>query len=257
MARRVGALVLVGLAIGAAAASGVTIQRGELRMNVFAQVKPFKLPRQKPGPIAVFVAGSLQSVKGGLPPQVQSMRVEVNRHGLLQSRGLPVCRPSQIVAASTQRALANCSDALIGSGQFWAHIVLPAQDAYPTRGRLLVFNGRSGKQPTLLAHIYTSNPFNSSFTIAFSIRRIDRGPYGTELSASFPAALGEWGYLDRIKLTLRREYTSHGRHLSYFNAACPAPPKVNVAPFPLARATLFAGERSITAAIDKSCGVKE
>jgi hypothetical protein len=46
-------------------------------------------------------------------------------------------------------------------------------------------------------------------------------PYGTELSASLPQALGDWGYLDRIKLTLRRKYRLHGKELSYFNAACP------------------------------------
>ena len=89
----------------------------------------------------------------------------------------------------------------------------------------MIFNGKRKGQPALLAHIYTSNPFNASFVIAFSIKKIHQGPYGTELTASFPEALGNWGYVDRIKLTLKRKYRYQGKELSYFNAGCPAPGK--------------------------------
>lgn len=258
MAGRAGVLVLMLLFAGTVATvSATTIQKNSLRVTVLAQVKPYKLPRQKPAPIAVFISGHLESTTGGVPPQLQSMRIEVNRHGLLQSRGLPVCRPQQLRAASSTAAMRNCGDALIGSGQFWAHIVLPDQGAYPTRGRLLIFNSRSGREQILLAHIFTANPFNSSFTIPFAIRRIDRGPYGTELSASFPRALGEWGFVDRIKLTLRREYRFRGRKLSYYNAACPAPVGVRRVGFPLARATLSFSTTEIAATVEKACGVTE
>ena len=62
------------------------------------------------------------------------MTVQVNSHGLLQSKGLPTCRPPQIQPASTERALAQCGDALVGSGKFWATVVFPDQRPYPTRG---------------------------------------------------------------------------------------------------------------------------
>ncbi len=66
--------------------------RGNLRITVLSQIQPYKLPRKGTAPIAVFVAGHLQNAKGGVPPQLQEMTIEVNRHGLLQSKGLPVCR---------------------------------------------------------------------------------------------------------------------------------------------------------------------
>jgi hypothetical protein len=238
-------------------AQATTVQVGNLRITVLAQIQPYKLPRTGTAPIAVFVAGHIATPSGETPPQLQAMTVKVNRHGLLQSKGLPVCRQAQLEAASSERALANCQDALIGSGQFWAHIVLPDQGAYPTRGRLLIFNGREQGNPTLLAHIYTANPFNSSFTIAFSIRHISKGRYGTELAASFPEALGSWGYLDRIKLTLRKQYRHQGERLSYFNATCPAPQGTKRAAFSLAKATLAFDTTRITADIVKACGVKE
>jgi len=245
------------LLLVATAATAATIQSGELRITVLAQIKPYKLPRVGTAPIAVFVAGHLQSAKGGIPPQLQRMTIRVNKHGLLQSKGLPVCEVHRIQPASDERALANCGEALIGSGQFWANIVLPDQGAYRTQGRLLIFNGRdeSGR-PQILAHIYTTHPFASSFVIPFSMRRVARGPYGTELRASLPEALGSWGYLDRIKLTLRRKYAYRGQQLSYFNAGCPALKGQARASFPLAYARFsFAGRAPMGATVNKTCGV--
>jgi hypothetical protein len=257
-AKATAAAAALALCVAAAIAGAATIQSEGLRITALAQVKPYKLPRDKPAPIAVFVAGHLENSKGGVPPQLRRMTVDVNRHGLLQSKGLPVCPVVRIQPATTSRALSVCAGAVIGSGQFWARIVLPEQGAYRTQGRLLIFNGREGGHPALLAHIYTSHPFNSSFVIPFAIRRIHKGTYGTRLSASLPEALGDWGYLDRIKLTLKRKYTFRGRHLSYFNSACPAPKGAKRAAFPLAHATFhFAGRKPMAATVNKTCGVKQ
>jgi hypothetical protein len=247
------------VAVAAASFSAAaTIQSDGLRITALAQVKPYELSRTKPSPIAVFIAGHLQSTSGGVPPQLRRLSVYVNRHGLLQSKGLPICDLGAIQPASTSRALSQCSDALIGSGRFWANIVLPDQGAYRTQGRLLIFNGRKGGKPILFAHIFTSNPFNSSFVIPFAIRHVKKGPYGTELSASLPQALGDWGYLDRIKLTLKRKYAYEGKALSYFNAACPAPGKAERTSFPLAYTEFFfAGRKPIGVTVSKTCGVKE
>jgi hypothetical protein len=254
----VGVLVAALLVAGAAIAAATVIQTGNLRVTVLAQVEPPKLPRKTPAPIAVFIAGHIGTANGAVPPQLQTMTVKVSRHGLLQSKGLPVCELTQIQPGSTERALDNCSDALVGSGRFWASVVFPDQRPYPTRGRLLVFNGRVGKKPVLFAHIFTTQPFASSFVVTFALKHIHEGPYGTELSASLPQALGNWGFVDRIKLTLRRKYRYLGKELSYFNAACPAPPGAQTASFPLATANFsFAGGEQISATVNKACRVKE
>ena len=186
------------------------------------------------------------------------MTVEVNKHGLLQSKGLPSCPLRRIQPASTERALSSCGDALIGSGQFWAHIVLPDQGAYPTHGRLLIFNGRQKGRPVIFTHIFTANPFFSSFVIPFAISKIRKGAYGTKLTASLPQALGDWGYVDRIKLTLKRKYQYKGKQLSYFNAGCPAPKGSKRTVFPLALASFAFGEGlEISAKVEKACGVRE
>jgi hypothetical protein len=257
--KRAGVLVIIGLALtGAGIAAAETIQQEGLRITVHSQLQPFKLPRAGTAPIAVFIAGHIDTPSGALPPQLQRMTVKVNRHGLLQSEGLPTCRLAEIKALSTQRALASCGDALVGSGRFWATIVLPDQRPYPTRGRLLIFNGMRKGSPVLFAHIFTRSPFATAFVITFAIKHIDQGPYGTQLSASFPQALGNWGFVDRIKLTLRRKYRLHGKERSYFNAGCPAPNGAGFTSFPLAQATFsFAEGKEVTLGVNKACGVKE
>ncbi|MGN6257552.1 MAG: hypothetical protein ACTHN3_07360 [Solirubrobacterales bacterium] len=246
------------LALVCAGGVGATVvQQGTLRITVLSQVAPYRLPRVGTAPISVFVAGHLASTDGGIPPQLQKMDIKVNRHGVLQSVGLPVCPVERIKTASTTQALRLCASALIGSGRFWAHIVLPDQVPYPTHGRLLIFNGREGSKPLLLAHIFTSSPFPSSFVIAFAIRHIGTGKFGTELIATLPQALGNWGYVDRIKLNLKRRYRYRGRQLSYFNAGCPAPQGTDRVAFPLALSTFyFEGRSPVKVLVPKSCGVK-
>jgi hypothetical protein len=258
MARRA---LWLGIAAGviacASMASAAVIQEGNLRITITSQIQPYKLPRDKPAPIAVFIAGHLAAPHGGIPSQLQKMTVDVNRHGLLQSKGLPTCPIARLQPASTERALADCGSALIGSGQFWAHIVFPDQGTYGTRGRLLIFNGKEHGRPVLLVHIFTSNPFFSSFVLTFKIKKT-KGTYGTQLSASLPEALGSWGYVDRIKLTLKRKYTYKGKQLSYFNSACPAPKGVKRVVFALAKASFaFAEGLDLSTKVDKSCAVRE
>ena len=259
MRRRAGALAAVAAILATASMAHATVvQEGNLRITVLSQVLPYKLPRKGTAPIAVFVSGHLSEPHGGIPSQLQEMTVEVNKHGLLQSKGLPACPLSRIQPASTQRALQACGDALIGSGQFWAHIVLPDQGAYPTHGRLLIFNGRQKGKPVIFTHIFTANPFFSSFVIPFAIQKKSNGAYGTKLTASLPQALGDWGYVDRIKLTLKRKYSFEGKQLSYFNAGCPAPEGSKRTVFPLALASFaFADGTSLAAKVEKACAVKE
>jgi hypothetical protein len=259
MRRRAGALAtLVALLCAGTLAHAAVVQEGNVRITVLSQILPYKLPRKGTSPIAVFVSGHLSEPHGGIPPQLQEMTVEVNKHGLLQSKGLPTCKLSKLQPASTERALSSCGDALIGSGQFWAHIVLPDQGAYATHGRLLIFNGRQKGKPVIFTHIFTANPFFSSFVIPFSIEKRSNGAYGTKLTASLPQALGDWGYVDRIKLTLKRKYTYGGRQLSYFNAGCPAPEGSPRTVYPLALASFaFADGSDISAKVEKACAVKE
>jgi hypothetical protein len=249
---------LVLVALSATAALAATVQLGGLRITAHAQLRPYELPRIGTAPISIFVAGHLEGVAGAEVPQLRELRFKLNRHGVLQRKGLPSCKIAELQPATSRRALGSCGSALIGSGQFWANIVMPDQARYHTRGRLLVFNGRRGTEPLVLAHIFTSNPFNTSYVIPFSIRHIPKGVYGTELRAFLPATFGRWGYIDRIKLNLARKYSYRGERLSFLNAGCAAPEGVQRVAFPLAFAEFkFANGLAMAATVPKTCGVRE
>jgi hypothetical protein len=252
-----GALLCTALLIAAGAQADV-VSQGNLQVAAFGRLEPNRLPRDATAPISVFIAGSVGTTDGSTPPQLQGLSIKLNRHGVLRPDGLPVCRIEQIQPASTERALQDCGGSLIGAGQFWAEIVLPGQAPYRTEGRLLAFNGREGSRPVVFVHIFTSNPFFNSFVITFSMHHVSQGPYGTELRASLPQALGSWGYVNRIKMTLSRKFSRGGRQLSYFNASCPAAKGFPTANFQLAQADFdFEGHKPLVVSLTRPCSVRK
>jgi hypothetical protein len=239
-------------------ANAAVVQEGNLRISISTRLEPYKLPRARSAPIKTFIAGHVFTADGQTPPQLKRMDIEINRHGHIETEGLPVCRLSQIKATSTETAIAACGEALVGSGHFWASVVFNEEARpYNTTGRLLAFNGRKAGKPVLLIHIYTTQPFPSAFVVTFTIKQVHDGPYGTELSASLPQALGDWGFVNRIKMNIGRDYTYEGRKSGYFEASCPAPAGADTAAFPLALANFSFQETELSSTVTKSCGVKE
>jgi hypothetical protein len=257
-ARIATAAVALSLLFSVAGAAAEVTQVGTLRVQIATQIKPYKLPRTERAPIKVLIAGHVSSTTGAVPPQLQRLSVLINRHGQIDPGALPSCGIGQIRSGSSVHALAICGRSLVGSGRFWASVVLPEQGVYHTSGRLLTFNGTLHGRPALLAQIFTTLPFPTSFVVPFSIRHVSVGSYGTELSAALPEALGSWGFVDRIKMTLGRIVHGPGGERSYLQASCPAARHAKVAAFSLARADFyFAGGTQLHATVPKSCGVRE
>lgn len=257
---RPSALVLLALAAvlgGVGLAGAEVVQSGDLRVTVSTRLTPYRLPRTGTVPVGARIAGHIATVDGGVPPQLVGLDILVNRHGRIETAGLPSCTLDRIQPGSNARALRECGAALVGSGHFWATVVFAEDQPYHTTGRLLIFAGQSGGRPVVLAHIFTTQPFPTSFVIAFAVKAVHQGPWGTELSASLPQALGDWGYLDRIKLNLGRTYRlPGGGERGYLEAGCPAPAGARTVVFPLARAELqFADGEELGETITRPCGV--
>ena len=249
-------IALVGLL--AALPSGATVVlAGDLRVSIQTRVSPVKLPRQGTAPISFYAAAHVSSVAGRTPPQLRRIDIQVNRLARLDFDGFPDCRISEVQPSTDAGALRTCRPAAIGGGHFWLNVVLPEQGTYPTQGRVLLFNGLFHHRSVLLAHVFTRDPFAMSFVLVFRLRKIHDGPYGIELSAGLPHALGNWGYVDRLKLSLQGSHRTNAGAKSFFEAGCPAPSGINVISYHLAYATLsFAGHRG-AAQLNKTCVVKE
>jgi hypothetical protein len=244
------------LATSALATAEVT-QKGTLRVTVSGKLSPQRLPRSGSAPIAVSVGGQITTTDKSPAPTLKTLRIELNRNGHLDSTGLPLCPIAAIQTASSARALSACRSSLVGQGSFSAEIALPGQDPYPTKGRLLAFNGKQHGKPVLFGQIYSPSPFATSFVIVFAIAKEAKGTYGTALTAPLPASLRSWGNLTGIELTLSRRYSSGGERHSYLSAGCPAPQGFPGATFPFARTSFgFEEGRTLSSTLTRSCGVR-
>ena len=248
------ALALTAALTLAALASAEVTQKGTLRLLVAGKLSPQKLPRQGAAPIAVSVGWKIATTDASTPPKLKTLAIEVNRHSHFDYTGLPTCPYPKIQPATSQRALANCRQALVGQGSFEAEIALGTQEPYSTRGRLLVFNGTSKGKPVLFGQIYSPHPFATSFVIVFAVKKLGRGTYGTALTASLPPALASWGNLTGIQMKLSRRYFYRGERHSYISAGCPAPKGFSKVVFPLARTSFeFQGAAKLTSTFTSIC----
>ncbi len=253
-------LVLFGasavLAASPLLAQAEVAQQGPLRVAVAGSLSPTKLPREGAAPVSVSVAGKISSSAPGGPPQLARMTIAVNREGRLDLRGLPRCRLGHIQPSTDAEALAACRSSLIGEGRFSANVKLPQQSPFPSKGKVLAFNGVLRGQPAIFAHIYGREPVPTSYVLPFTIAH-SGGTFGTLLEASFPEVTGEWGYVTGVSITLGRTFSSHGQRRSYLSSGCPAPRGFPGAVFPLLRTSFaFAGGATLSSTLTRSCKAK-
>lgn len=241
---------------GATFAAAEVVQKDNLRVSVEGKLSPKKLPRKGTAPISVSVGWDIATTDGSPPPNLKKLRIEINRNGRFETEGLPTCPRSKIQPATTKRALSNCRPALVGKGGFSANISLKGQEgeSYTANGRLLVFNGVEKGKPVLFGQIYSASPFATSFVIVFKVSKIEKGDYGTALTATLPASLRSWGDLTGIEMSLSRKYSFKGKQRSYVSAGCPAPKGFGLASFKLAKTTFsFGGGKELSSTVTGDC----
>lgn len=249
------AIALLVLSI-APSAGAELVSRGNLFVRFKGGLAPRSLPRDSLAPISVSVDGTVRTLSGERPPALRQISIELNRGGVLDSEGLPVCRYSELVSTPDSQALANCRGSLVGSGSYLADTAFPEQLAFPSDGHILAFNSVVGGKPAILAHVYGTDPVAITRIITFHISHRS-GAYGTVLSGALPVALNRYGYIRHIHLSLHRRYSYRGRQRSYISAACPAPAGFPGAVFPFARAAMaFADGRTLSSTLTRSCKVR-
>jgi hypothetical protein len=252
-ARALGPLLVLALFCFAALAQAETVQRGQLRVSFQGALSPHTLPRSSEAPIRVSVAAKIAAAGKKVPPQLRRMSIAINRYGILDTKGLPICRLDQIQPATTEDALAACRRSMIGEGTFSAEVLLKGQAPFPSRGKVYAFNGELNGKPAILAHVYGTQPAPTSYTLPFVIAQ-GKGTFGTTLVASLPQVTSNSGYVTGLSLKLGKTYSAGGRRHSYLSASCPAPKGFPGATFPFAKASFgFQGGQKISSTLTRSC----
>lgn len=207
--------------IGAGLASALTLRAGNLIVQGDGTFFPKALPKNHVAPIAVSMHGHIATVDGSRPSPLRELVLEVDRHSLVETRGLPHCTWPKLVATTTTQARRNCPGSIIGTG-FGAGVVeLPEQAPIRTSSAVTIFNGpRKHGNPTAFAHAHFEYPGPTTFVASGEVQKIDNGRYGYRIVIEFPKLVNGYGSPTYGRITIDRKWHYRGRTLSIANASC-------------------------------------
>lgn len=219
------ALVLVvAIAASALAAREVTkvhIVAGNLVIDGQGGFSPTALPKHVDAPIKIYGRGKISTVDGKLPPVLKTIEFEFDKHGSVDTTGLPICTAAKLQATTVPQARKLCPGAIVGKGYGHAIVKFPEQDPIPANSPITLFNGpRVGGDPTVFAHAYTTVPVPVTFVVPIRIETIHNGRYGYRVQAEIPKLAGGAGIPISGSIRVERQWTYKGVRHSFVNARC-------------------------------------
>jgi hypothetical protein len=247
------AVVAVGALALASTSQAVRVLKGNLVVAFEGTISPSKLPRTGTAPVGVQMGGKIKTTDRSAPPKLERIILEINRHGQLQTKGLPTCSLGKLRSISSQGAKRACGDSLIGSGSVTSRVSLPGQGPFSSIGKLQAFNGRRKGKMAIFAQVASGAPLPLTYVIDFEVKKRG-GEFATQLVGTMPPIASEYGFISAFNLLLRRQYSFHGEKLSYASAGCPAPSGFNQINFPFAKASFqFADGRVLSSKLVRKC----
>lgn len=215
------ALVVAGTVSAARDTDRVEVRIGELILKGRGGFRPEALPKYKDAPILIYGGGKISTVSGALPPILDRIIFEFDRHGHVETRGLPFCTAGKLQATDVPAARRACPGAIVGKGFGSAVVVFPEQAPIPVSSPITLFNGpKKGGNDTVIAHAYTTVPVSTTFIVPVEIEKINKGVYGYRTEARIPKIAGGYGHPVSGKLTVDRKWTFKGKKHSFVNARC-------------------------------------
>ncbi len=208
-------------AVLAAPVLALEIRAGDIILNADGGFTPTALPKHRDAPITIHGSGKVSTASGELPPIVDTLTIEYDRHGSVQTTGLPICAASKLQATTVAAARKACPGAIVGKGRGSAIVKFPEQAPIPVSSPITIFNGpRKNGNYSVFAHAYTTVPVPTTFVVPVVIERIHNGVYGYRTVAKIPKIANGAGHPISGSLKIGRKWTYKGVHHSYLNARC-------------------------------------
>jgi len=215
----IAALAVVGVWAGAAQA--IKLRIGNIVIVANGGFTPTTLPKRKNAPIKLYGNAKFSTADGTRPSPLRELTIEFDKHGAVETRGLPKCTRQKLVATTTKVARRNCRGSIVGKGFGTALVELPEQRGIRASSPLTLFNGpRRGGNPTVLGHAHLDYPAPTTYVILIEIEKIRNGRYGFRTVAKFPRIVNDYGSPLSGRLTIGKKWKYRGRTLSYANAHC-------------------------------------
>lgn len=209
------------LLAGASSAYALKIGFGNLAMEIDGDFAPKALPKHRDAPIKIEGYAKIRTKDGTHPPVLKTLTILYDRHGHVETRGLPRCSVRQLENTDVRTARRKCPRAIVGRGNGRAVILFPDSRPIPAKSPITIFNGPKFKgDPTVIAHAYLTVPVPTTFTVPVRIERIRKGRYGYRTKAKIPKIAGGYGSPVYGKLRINRRWKFRGKRLSFVNARC-------------------------------------
>jgi hypothetical protein len=215
--------IVLGLLVAAATASAfkVHVRTGDLVLDAEGGFAPKALPKYHDAPITTHGGGKLSTVSGQLPPILDTFILEFDRHGHVETTGLPSCTMAKLAATTTKVARKLCPGAIVGKGFGSAVVAFPEQGPIKVSSPITLFNGpKKGGDDTIIAHAHLNYPGPTTFIIPIVIEKIHKGVYGYRVLVKIPKIAGGYGHPISGSAKVGRKWTYKGKQLSYINARC-------------------------------------
>jgi hypothetical protein len=217
----VAVLVAAGSALGVKAVTKIHIQAGNIIVDGEGGFTPKALPKNVDAPITLFGRGKITTVDGDFPPVLETIEFEFDKHGSVDTTGLPKCSMAKLAATTVPQARKLCPGAIVGTGQGRAVVKFPEQGPIAANSPITLFNGpRIGGDPSVLAHAHLTVPAPTTFIVPVRIETIHNGRYGYRVEAKIPKIAGGYGIPLSGSIRVGRKWTFKGKEHSFVNARC-------------------------------------
>lgn len=209
-------LVIVGTAVA------IKLEAANLVVTTDGGFTPTTLPKKGYAPIKLHGYGKIETKDGSPPPVLETVTIWFDKHGEVETRGLPKCTPGKLKATTTAQARKLCPGSIVGKGFGKAVVIFPEQGPIPASSPITLFNAApKNGNPVVLAHAHLTVPGPTTFVVPIEIEKVKKGRYGFKVEARIPKIAGGSGIPLYARMTVGREWTYKGKKLSFANAGCP------------------------------------
>lgn len=219
---RVHVLAVALLLIAAGSALAIKLTAGNIVVTTDGGFTPTTLPKKGYAPIKLQGFGKIDTVDGSPPPVLETVTIWFDKHGEVETEGLPKCTPQKLAATTTPQARKLCPGSIVGKGFGKAVVIFPEQGPIPAGSPITLFNAApKNGNPVILAHAHLTVPGPTTFVVPIEIQRVKQGRYGFKTVGRIPKIAGGYGIPLYARLSVGREWKYKGKTLSFANAGCP------------------------------------
>lgn len=219
---RVHVLAGVVLLIAAASAAAIVLHASNLVITTDGGFSPTTLPKHGFAPIKLHGFGKIATEDGSPPPILETVTIWFDKHGEVDTEGLPTCTPQKLAATTTSQARKLCPGAIVGKGFGKAVVDFPEQGPIPASSPITLFNAKPKHgNPVILAHAHLTVPGPTTFVVPIEIQKVHDGRYGFKTVGKIPKIAGGYGIPLYARLSVGREWKYKGKIHSFANAGCP------------------------------------